>query len=354
MRLTSICGLGQVALGPVMCVLGMHRGGTAARAPEGPRGHRDVAAVTGPAPTSSSPSGPWPRRSRASGRRGARAIETVPLAGAPGVVPAEPVRAPTTCPASPARRSTGTPCARPTPTAPRRRCPRSSSVTGAVAMGRAPEGEVGAGRARSRSRPAALLPARRRRGRDGRAHARSRCPGTSRSSRPVAPGDGRAARRRGGARRATSSLARRAPAARRGPRAAGRGGRDRGARARAPRAWRSSRPATRSSRRDTATLAVRPGARRARAGARRRSCARPAASPACAASSPTTRARSSACSRDAVARGDVVVVSAGLVGRRARPDRRPSSRRLGERGLPRARAQARASRRCWPTAAACR
>jgi NADH:ubiquinone oxidoreductase subunit F (NADH-binding) len=30
-RLTSICGLGQVALGPVLSVLGMERGGTEAR-----------------------------------------------------------------------------------------------------------------------------------------------------------------------------------------------------------------------------------------------------------------------------------------------------------------------------------
>ena len=31
MRLTSICGLGQVALGPVLSVIGLERGGTAAR-----------------------------------------------------------------------------------------------------------------------------------------------------------------------------------------------------------------------------------------------------------------------------------------------------------------------------------
>jgi hypothetical protein len=31
MRLTSICGLGQVALGPAISVLGLERGGTAAR-----------------------------------------------------------------------------------------------------------------------------------------------------------------------------------------------------------------------------------------------------------------------------------------------------------------------------------
>ena len=31
LRLTSICGLGQVALGPVASVLGLERGGTTAR-----------------------------------------------------------------------------------------------------------------------------------------------------------------------------------------------------------------------------------------------------------------------------------------------------------------------------------
>jgi formate dehydrogenase/NADH-quinone oxidoreductase subunit F len=31
MRLTSICGLGQVALGPAISVLGLKRGGTEAR-----------------------------------------------------------------------------------------------------------------------------------------------------------------------------------------------------------------------------------------------------------------------------------------------------------------------------------
>ena len=46
MRKTSICGLGQVALGPVVSVLGLPRGATAARAqPRGqangglPQGH---------------------------------------------------------------------------------------------------------------------------------------------------------------------------------------------------------------------------------------------------------------------------------------------------------------------------
>jgi formate dehydrogenase/NADH-quinone oxidoreductase subunit F len=40
MRLTSICGLGQVALGPAISVLGLERGGTAAR--EQPRSPDDL------------------------------------------------------------------------------------------------------------------------------------------------------------------------------------------------------------------------------------------------------------------------------------------------------------------------
>jgi formate dehydrogenase/NADH-quinone oxidoreductase subunit F len=40
LRLTSICGLGQVALGPVLSVLGMERGGAAAR--EHPKDREDT------------------------------------------------------------------------------------------------------------------------------------------------------------------------------------------------------------------------------------------------------------------------------------------------------------------------
>ena len=40
LRLTSICGLGQVALGPVLSVLGMDRGGAAAR--EHPKDREDT------------------------------------------------------------------------------------------------------------------------------------------------------------------------------------------------------------------------------------------------------------------------------------------------------------------------
>jgi formate dehydrogenase/NADH-quinone oxidoreductase subunit F len=42
MRRTSICGLGQVALGPVVSVLGLHRGATAARPhPRSPPGEEN-------------------------------------------------------------------------------------------------------------------------------------------------------------------------------------------------------------------------------------------------------------------------------------------------------------------------
>jgi formate dehydrogenase/NADH-quinone oxidoreductase subunit F len=41
MRKTSICGLGQVALGPVVSVLGLDKGGAAAREQPRPEGERD-------------------------------------------------------------------------------------------------------------------------------------------------------------------------------------------------------------------------------------------------------------------------------------------------------------------------
>ena len=41
LRKTSICGLGQVALGPVVSVLGLHKGGAAARAQPRPEGAQD-------------------------------------------------------------------------------------------------------------------------------------------------------------------------------------------------------------------------------------------------------------------------------------------------------------------------
>ena len=41
MRKTSICGLGQVALGPVVSVLGLDKGGAAARPQPRPEGAKD-------------------------------------------------------------------------------------------------------------------------------------------------------------------------------------------------------------------------------------------------------------------------------------------------------------------------
>jgi formate dehydrogenase/NADH-quinone oxidoreductase subunit F len=41
MRKTSICGLGQVALGPVVSVLGLDKGGAAARPQPRPKGVKE-------------------------------------------------------------------------------------------------------------------------------------------------------------------------------------------------------------------------------------------------------------------------------------------------------------------------
>jgi formate dehydrogenase/NADH-quinone oxidoreductase subunit F len=41
MRKTSICGLGQVALGPVVSVLGLDKGGAAARPQPRPNGAKE-------------------------------------------------------------------------------------------------------------------------------------------------------------------------------------------------------------------------------------------------------------------------------------------------------------------------
>ena len=47
LRLTSICGLGQVALGPVMSVLGLQRGGTTARPHPRPKPEDQPPGTTG-------------------------------------------------------------------------------------------------------------------------------------------------------------------------------------------------------------------------------------------------------------------------------------------------------------------
>ena len=102
MRKTSICGLGQVALGPVVSVLGLDKGGAAARPQPKPEGGPGAARPSEPGASSSRRS-PSPRRWPASGRRGAPAAESVPRedAAAPGARGRR--RSPRTrCPASPA------------------------------------------------------------------------------------------------------------------------------------------------------------------------------------------------------------------------------------------------------------
>ena len=350
--MTSICGLGQVALGPVLSVLGMERGGAAAREhPEGPRRHRDL-----------TPSGMAGREFFAvrtvaetlGGFRPARrtAIETVALAGARGRVPAEPVRAPHDLPgfAKLDRRRIRRPGGRHLrgvrgPAQLPRRRPAPSP------MGRAPEVAVarghGGGDADRRRDPR-----RRRRGRHGRVHAggdaghdRGRTTGGA-GRRPGASRRGCGARRR--------PRAGRTPAAATGPRPARVGGRDGGRASTRGRAWRSCRPATRSS-----TPAAR-RSRRVRCATRARSRSRPssatrAASPPCSASSPTTGSASPRCCATRSPRSDVVVVSAGSsVGARDETAAAVAGPgRAGDLG-PRDRASGRASRRCSPTAAASR
>ena len=121
MRLTSICGLGQVALGPAISVLGLKRGGTAARPQPRPRARpiRPPARATATArPRSatrppSSMSAPGQREfftvktvsEALSGFRPERRtpVETVALDDALGRVPAEPITAPHALPGFAAR-----------------------------------------------------------------------------------------------------------------------------------------------------------------------------------------------------------------------------------------------------------
>ena len=167
-------------------------------------------------------------------------------------------------------------------------------------------------------------------------HGRGRAPGRARRGH----GAGRRGRRRRRRARAGGPAA-----ARPGPRAAGRGRDPRGPRSRAARAWPSSPPATRSCRPHTRRLL--PGQVRDATASRWRRWSREAggAPDAARASSPTTRRRSTRALRAALPTCDLVVVCAGLVGRRPGRDRR---RRRGPRAarhlLPRPRDHARANR----------
>ena len=138
MRKTSICGLGQVALGPVMSVLGLNKGGAAARpqprpggadGPAGPVNER-AGEPSGTASASSSPRGRSARRWPGSARPGGPPSRT---SGWPrrctGCRPPTCARR-RRCRGSPARRWTGTRSAPPTPTAPPRACPPTSTWPG--------------------------------------------------------------------------------------------------------------------------------------------------------------------------------------------------------------------------------
>ena len=354
--MTSICGLGQVALGPgAQRARHGPRRRRGARAPEGPRRHRDVGRRRWPArrpSASSSRSGPWPRRSRASGRRGAPRSRRSRSRDAHGRVPAEPVRAPHDLPGF-ARSTVDGYAVRAADTyGASEGLPSYLDVTGAVAMGRAPEVAVAPGdrgRDADRRRDARG----RGRGRDGRAHAgddarddRGRPPGRA--------GRGPGARRRGRARRRrarcppAARCARRTSACSR-PRARPRCASTPG------RASRSCRPATRSSP---------PGTEDARASAR--SATRPRSALAAlvrdAGGDPDPRGIVPD-DRDALAAVARATRSPRATSSSSRPARRsaratrppPSSPGWASRGSgPTGSRCARASRRCWPTAAACR
>ena len=115
MRRTSICGLGQVALGPVVSVLGL----AASEDREPTEADADRRGSSSPPARSRRP---WPD----SGRGAARQPRTCRWARRCAGCPAQPVTAPTRCPASPGPPSTGTPSAPPTPTGSPRGCPATS------------------------------------------------------------------------------------------------------------------------------------------------------------------------------------------------------------------------------------
>ena len=151
MRLTSICGLGQVALGPAISVLGLKRGGTEAR--EQPRPGPDTDHETDPGladgrrrpdrrPRAGEslrrPPVRWRRRSRASRPARRTPVEPVALDDARGRVPAEPVARRTPAGLRARDRRTASRCAPRTPTARRRGCPATSTSRARCAMGRRP------------------------------------------------------------------------------------------------------------------------------------------------------------------------------------------------------------------------
>ena len=135
MRRTSICGLGQVALGPVASVLRLASSG----------GSRDAKAEAGA--RSSSPPGPWRRRWPASAPRRRTPAEPVPVADALHRVPAVPVTAPHALPGF-ARSTVDGYAVRAADTyGVSEGLPGYLQVTGAVLMGAEPDVTVGPGTA---------------------------------------------------------------------------------------------------------------------------------------------------------------------------------------------------------------
>ena len=228
--------------------------------------------------------------------------------GARASCPRATSRAASCCPRTRARPSTATRCARPTRTRRRETLPAFLEVTGAVAMGRAPEGEVGPGAAMAIP-TGGLLP----HGADAVVmveHTTEPMPGHVELLRARRAGRRRAARRARRRGRATCSRRPGRPlrAADLGLLAAA-GVTEIAAHARAARRDRLDRRRGRARRRRRCSSPA-----RCATPARRRSpgsCARPAASRCCAASCPTTPTRSSARSAASVAEDDLVVVSAG-------------------------------------------
>ena len=187
MRKTSICGLGQVALGPVVSVLGLNKGGAAARA-AAPPGRARRTSRTGERTGSSSPRGRSARRS--AGFRPARrtAVEDVGLAEALHRVPAADVCAPAAMPGF-ARSTVDGYAVRAADTyGASEGLPSYLDLAGAVRMGAAPTAVVSHGKCVAIPTGAALP--------DGAdavvmvEYTAETMPGTIEVTRPVAPGSG--------------------------------------------------------------------------------------------------------------------------------------------------------------------
>ena len=197
MRLTSICGLGQVALGPAISVLGLKRGGTEARPHPRPARPPDQAA----GPPATTPPDMTAREGREfftvktvsealTGFRPERRtpVETVELDDALGRVPAEPVAAPHALPGF-ARATVDGFAVRAADTyGASEGLPSYLDLAGEVRMGRPPEVEVRAGTAVAIATGAPLPP-----GADAVVkieHTQAATPELLEVLRPATPGEG--------------------------------------------------------------------------------------------------------------------------------------------------------------------